>query len=195
MVAAINPRGPNGARVATVLFESASGSKKIDPMDLFSVDDFCDTIVKTNIPKVIYEYYAEDRNLISGPLTYPNVRADSTLPLSALLEVSEDIKQNKRNSSVIILTDGKSHQSGTTFNFVVNELKQLSDVLIAAGIGTNDDISVDSLAELSGDQSTVVYQPDTGKPLEFARSIVEKMKATAALCVGEGKVHADREVC
>lgn len=191
VVAAINQRGPNGARVGTILFPSTRNRRNIDPMDLFSVDDSCETIVNTNIPRVIYEYYADPRNLISDAmLRYPNVRAPNTLPLKALADVTKYIQDRKRNASVIIITDGKSQQDpkGSTFQYVLSNLKKDTDVLIAAGIGTANDISVDALADLSGSQSNVVYQPNTAKSLEFTRSLIQKMRETAALCVNEGKM-------
>ena len=79
------------------------------------------------------------------------------------------------------MTDGKSHQDVTR---VINRLKQTSDPLIGAGIGTDTDTAF--LLTLSSNSSTVVYEPDRNQPIQFGRRIIEVMRATAALCADEG---------
>ena len=183
--AAINPRGIDGARVATVLFENNQNNIKSDY--LFNLDDRCDTVVSTNIPRVVYEYYAVHNNLPHGRLTYPQVDSRSTTPFSALVKVEESINRN-RNTSIIILTDGKPQQNIPSTG-IINDLSKISDVIIAAGIGSREDIDKAALGDLVTDPNNVVYEPDTGKVIDFARRIVERMERTGALCPTEGKAH------
>lgn len=79
------------------------------------------------------------------------------------------------------MTDGKSHQVVTS---VINRLKKTSDPLIGAGIGGDTDTAF--LLTISSNQSTVVYEPDRNKPIQFGRRIIEVMRDTAALCPEEG---------
>ena len=181
--AAINPRGINGARVATVLFEN--DIEDVDPGYLFNLDDRCETVVSTNIRKVVYEYYAVRRGLPRSSLTYPQVDSRSTTPFSALVEVEKGINRN-RNTSIIILTDGKPQQDIPSTG-IINDLSKISDVIIAAGIGSQNDINEVALRDLVTDPNNVVYEPDTGKVIDFAKRIVEKMNRTGALCPTEGK--------
>ena len=81
------------------------------------------------------------------------------------------------------MTDGKSHQDVTR---VINRLKQTSDPLIGAGIGTDTDTNF--LLTLSSNLSTVVYQSDRNQPIQFGRRIIEVMRDTAVLCADEGIV-------
>ena len=85
ITAAVNPQGINGARIAAVLFEFEPYPAKY----LFGLDDLCSTTVSSKIPRVVYEYYKFGRGEISqGDLQYPNVRATSTRPYSALSKVA-----------------------------------------------------------------------------------------------------------
>ena len=86
ITAAVNPRGINGARIAAVLFEFQPHTSA---RYLFGLDDLCSSSVSSKIPRVVYEYYKFGRGEISqGELQYPNVRATSTRPYSALNEVA-----------------------------------------------------------------------------------------------------------
>ena len=86
IVAAVNPKGLNGARIAAVLFEFQPYTSA---RYLFRLDDLCSTTVSSKIPRFIYEYYRFGRGEINqGDLQYPNVRATSTRPYSALSEVA-----------------------------------------------------------------------------------------------------------
>ena len=79
------------------------------------------------------------------------------------------------------MTDGKSRQNITR---VVNHLKQNSNPLIGAGIGSDTDTAF--LLSLSSNSSTVVYEPDRNRLIQFGRRIIEVMRDTAALCADEG---------
>ena len=81
------------------------------------------------------------------------------------------------------MTDGKSQEDVTK---VINRLKQTSNPLIGAGIGTDTDTNF--LLTLSSDLSTVVYEPDRNQPIRFGRRIIEVMRDTAVLCADEGIV-------
>ena len=110
----------------------------------------------------------------------------SDLSHSCLQTISISIIQynyTDRPSSVIIMTDGRSHRDVTR---VINRLKQTSDPLIGAGIGTDTDIEF--LLTLSSNLSTVVYEPDRNRPIQFGRRIIEVMRDTAVLCPDEGIV-------
>ena len=86
VTAAVNPQGINGARIAAVLFEFQPHTLA---RYLFELDDLCSTTVSNKIPRVVYEYYKLGSGEISrGELQYPDVRATSTLPYSALNEVA-----------------------------------------------------------------------------------------------------------
>ena len=78
------------------------------------------------------------------------------------------------------MTDGKSHQSVSS---VVNRLRATSDPLIGAGIGGDTDTTF--LLTISSNQSTVVYEPNRDKPIEFGKRIIEVMRDTGALCANE----------
>ena len=182
IVAAVNPRGPrNGPRVATVLFHHSS---KYRASFLFNLDDQCSKDVDDNIRRVVYEYYGvKNLGLRRENLEYPNVRALTTLPFSALDMVDKSIEANgNRRASVITLTDGKSHQSVKN---VVDKLRRVSDPLIAAGIGA--DVDVPYLVHLASNSSTVVYEPNRDNAISLGIKIVEIMRDTAALCPEEGK--------
>lgn len=89
ITAAVNPQGINGARVAAVLFEFQPYTTA---RYLFGLDDQCSTSVSSNIPRVVYEYYKVGKGDISSSspqLQYPNVRATSTQPYSALAKVAD----------------------------------------------------------------------------------------------------------
>ena len=87
ITAAVNPRGITGARMAAVLFEFQPHTTA---RYLFGLDDLCGTTVSSNIPRVVYEYYKFGRGEISSAeLQYPNVRATSTQPYSALAKVAD----------------------------------------------------------------------------------------------------------
>ena len=79
------------------------------------------------------------------------------------------------------MIDGKSHQNVES---VVDRLKKNSDPLIGAGIGSDTDTAY--LLTLSSNSSTVVYEPDRNRPIQFGRRIIEVMRDTAALCADEG---------
>ena len=79
------------------------------------------------------------------------------------------------------MIDGKSHQN---VERVVDRLKKTSDPLIGAGIGSDTDTAY--LLTLSSNSSTVVYEPDRNRPIQFGRRIIEVMRDTAALCADEG---------
>ena len=81
------------------------------------------------------------------------------------------------------MTDGKSHQ---TITGVINDLKEISDPLIAAGIGLDTD--QEFLLTLASNSSTVVYDNNTDNALRLGRRIIEVMRNTAALCEDEGIV-------
>ena len=88
--AAMNPSGGSeGARVSTILFEyQVSQTVRYEEPRLFNLGDSCNTVVKTNIPRVVYEYRGvEEKKLFHnepGDLTYPQVGATNTQPYSAL---------------------------------------------------------------------------------------------------------------
>ena len=122
--AAVNPSGGSeGARVSTILFEyEVSGSTKpLGPTHLFKLNDSCNAAVKTNIPKVVYEYnyvakkQQQKLSYNMANLMYPQVGAKTTQPYSALKLAYDDIKTNSTNrpATVIILTDGKPQQTVT----------------------------------------------------------------------------------
>lgn len=182
IVAAINPQGVDGARLAAILFQFDRHPAKY----LFNLDDQCPTVVADNIQKVVYEYYGvKHLGLDPNTLTYPNVRATSTLPFSALNMVADSAESiSSRPSSVITLTDGKSHQN---VDYAINRLRKLSDPLIGAGIGK--DVDEPFLLELASNSSTVVYEPNKDNVMDFAKRIVETMRDTAALCPAEGNPH------
>lgn len=183
ITAAVNPQGINGARMAAVLFEFQPHTTA---RYLFGLDDQCASTVSSKIPRVVYEYYKVGKGEISsssGELQYPNVRATSTQPYSALDKVADSTESiSNRPSSVIIMTDGKSHQVVTS---VINRLKKTSDPLIGAGIGAGTDTAF--LLTISSNQSTVVYEPDRNKPIDFGKRIIEVMRDTAALCPEEAQ--------
>ena len=79
------------------------------------------------------------------------------------------------------MTDGKSHQN---VERVIDRLKKISDPLIAAGIGTDTDTQY--LVTLASNSSTVVYESDRNKPIEWSKRIIEVMRDTGALCAAEG---------
>lgn len=81
------------------------------------------------------------------------------------------------------MTDGKSHQTVTG---VIDDLKEISDPLIAAGIGLDTD--QEFLLTLASNSSTVVYDNNTDNALRLGRRIIEVMRNTAALCEDEGIV-------
>ena len=86
ITAAVNPRGLSGTRIAAVLFEFQPYTTA---RYLFGLDDLCDSIVASKIPRVVYEYYQFGRGEISrGDLLYPNVRATATQPYGALNKVA-----------------------------------------------------------------------------------------------------------
>lgn len=179
IVAAINPRGTSGARVAAVLFEFQPYTTA---RYLFHLDDQCNSTVSVNIPRVVFEYYGvKHRGLKREDLTYPNVRATTTKPYSALKLAANGMRSTGRPTSTITLTDGKSHQSVSS---QIEILKTLSDPLIAAGIGP--DTNVPFLLKLASNSSTVVYEPDKDQVLNLGKRIINTMKATGALCDDEG---------
>ena len=86
ITAAVNPQVANsdGARMAAVLFEFQPHTSA---SYLFGLGDSCNNIVSTNIPRLVYEYHAIGQNppeITRPELQYPNVRATSTQPYSAL---------------------------------------------------------------------------------------------------------------
>lgn len=181
ITAAVNPQGMNGARIAAVLFEFQPHTTA---RYLFGLDDPCTSTVSTKIPRVVYEYYRFGRGEINREdLQYPNVRATSTQPYSALNEVAGSVETiTGRPSSVIIMTDGKSHQN---VERVINRLKTTSDPLIAAGIGTDTDTQY--LVTLASNSSTVVYESDRNRPIQWSKGIIEVMRDTGALCATEAE--------
>ena len=192
--AAVNPTGGlEGARLSTILFEyQVSQTIRHEAGPLFNLGDSCNTAVKTNIPRVVYEYWGvENGHLVFGrdQLKYPQVGASSTLPFSALLQALEDIqsysKPQSRPATVIILTDGKSDQ--TTLSGIIGELRRDTAELIAAGIGSANDINQAYLEELASSPADAIYESDLGEVVSFARRIVERMRDTAALCLNQGE--------
>ena len=106
ITAAVNPQGGNsdGARMAAVLFEFQSHTSA---SYLFELEESCSSIVSTNIPRLVYEYYAIGQNppeLTRSELQYPNVRATSTQPYSAL-DMAADSAEAVTGKLVIILLD------------------------------------------------------------------------------------------
>jgi hypothetical protein len=178
---AIRPRGIQGARVATVLFENQAAGATANY--LFNLDDTCSNVVSNLIPRVVHEYYLVHNKLSHGTLTYPQVDSRSTLPYSALSKVEKSIDVT-RPTSVVILTDGKPQQDTST---VVRRLAKKAHVIIAAGIGSENDIDEMELRKLTNDSSNVVYESDSGNVIGFAIKIVDIMKRTGALCSSEGK--------
>ena len=181
IVAAVNPQGPTrGARVAAVLFPYSS---KYGAKFLFNLDDTCNRIVSDNIHRVVYEYYGvENLGLQRDNLRYPNVRATTTRPNTALYLAYTTIRQiSDRNASVITLTNGMSHQDTSP---PVKELRKVCDPLIAAGIGK--DVDDTYLAKMASNVSFVVYEEDKNNVIGFGRSIIEKMRDAGALCADEG---------
>ena len=79
------------------------------------------------------------------------------------------------------MIDGKSQQN---VERVVDRLKKISDPLIGAGIGSDTDTAY--LLTLSSNSSTVVYEPDRNRPIQFGKRIIEVMRDTLALCADEG---------
>lgn len=178
---AIRPRGIEGARVATVLFKNQGVDARAK--FLFNLDDTCSNVVSNLIPRVVYEYYLVHNNLPRGTLTYPQVDSRSTLPYSALATVESSIDPN-RPTSVVILTDGKPQQDTSS---VVGRLAKRAHVIIAAGIGSRNDINEVELRKLTNDPANVVYESDHTNVIGFAIKIVDVMKRTGALCSSEGK--------
>lgn len=178
---AIRPQGIEGARVATVLFENegADATAKY----LFNLDDTCSNVVSNLIPRVVYEYYRVHNNLPHGTLTYPQVDSRSTRPYSALSKVEQSIDIT-RPTSVVILTDGKPQQDTSA---VVRRLVKKAHVIIAAGIGSRNDIDEMELRKLTNDSANVVYESNSANVTGFATKIVDIMKRTGALCSSEGK--------
>ena len=178
---AIRPRGIEGARVATVLFENQGAGATAD--FLFNLDDTCSDVVSNSIPRVVYEYHQVHNQLSDGTLTYPQVDSRSTLPYSALSKVEKNIDVT-RPTSVVILTDGKPQQETST---IIGRLAKKAHVIIAAGIGSKNDIDEMELRKLTNDSSNVVYESDSANVTGFAIKIVDIMKRTGALCSSEGE--------
>ena len=193
--AAINPSGGSeGARVSTILFANEfSATKTFSATHLFKLSDSCNTAVKINIPRVVYEYnyvakkQQQELNYDTDKLHYPQVGAKTTKPYSALKLAYNDIKANSANrpATVIILTDGKPQQTVTTY---INRLKGVTVDLIAAGIGSSKDISIENLKELASSDDDVVYEENLLNVVSFAKRIVERMRDTAALCSDQGEL-------
>ena len=195
--AAIDPSGgTGGARVSVILFENqfydTNGQLvRYDASHLLNLDDNCNTAVKTNIPRVVYEYRGvEKKELFHGKdsLSYPQVYAKSTLPYSALTLASSDISKFSetlsRPATVVILTDGKPDQ---TLTGIINELRSKTAVLIAAGIGSANDINQAKLEDMASSPADAIYEPKLDKVVDFAKRIVERMRDTSALCLYQGK--------
>lgn len=185
--AAINPSGENGARVSTVLFENKL--KNVETTHLFTLDDRCSVAVQTNIPRVVHDYYLVDNNpqTPSENLAYPQVGSMQTTPYSALILISEDIKKYSnptRPATVVILTDGKPQQNLTA---IVKELiNDRHARLIAAGIGSPEDIDHAELEKLASSPDDVIYEQDLAQVISFAERIIQRMNETGALCVYQG---------
>ena len=179
-MAAVNPRGVDGARSAAVMMQS----QYADAQYLFNLDDQCDNMI-SNIQLVTYEYYAFGQNLEKlEDLTFKNVRADGTLPNTALVMVRDSVKAiSSRPSSLITFTDGEFHHD---VSGIVGKLKQLSDVhvLIGAGIGTDTNENV--LLQVASNSSTIAYVADRNNVIGFGKEIIRIMKDTAALCESQG---------
>ena len=186
--AAINPSGTKeGARVSTILF--AYERLSYPPEYLFQLSDSCNAAVKTNIPRIIYEYYGVEMKLLvhgTHNLVYPQVGSTSTKPNTALNKAYEDIKANSENrpATVIILTDGKPQQTVTLY---VNRLKTVTVDIIAAGIGPKNEIDEENLRKLASSDEDVVYEEQLSNVISFAKAIVERMRATTALCAEQGE--------
>ena len=178
---AIRPRGIEGARVATVLFENQGAGATAN--FLFNLDDTCSNVVSNLIPRVVHEYDLVHNKQSHGTLTFPQVDSRSTLPYSALSKVDKSIDVT-RPTSVVILTDGKPQQDTST---VIGRLTKKAHVIIAAGIGSKNDIDEMELRKLTNDSSNVVYESDSANVIRFAIKIVDIMKRTGALCSSEGK--------
>ena len=193
--AAVNPSGGSeGARVSTILFAYEFSNSKIFPAThLFKLSDSCNTAVKTNIPRVVYEYnyvakkQEEKLSYNTDKLDYPQVGAKTTKPYSALKLAYNDIKAYSANrpATVIILTDGKPQQTVTSY---IKRLKGVTVDLIAAGIGSSDDISEENLKELASSDDDVIYEEKLSNVVSFAKRIVERMRDTAALCSDQGEL-------
>ena len=98
ITAAVNPQGTSdGTRMAAVLFEYGS----VPATYLFRLNESCDGIVSTNISRVVYEYYAigqDPREISQADLWYPNVRATTTQPNSALALVRNSAREERNRA-------------------------------------------------------------------------------------------------
>ena len=181
---AIRPQGIRGARVSTVLFENSLVQDATADY-LFNLDDSCSEVVSTKIPRVVYEYHAVHNNLPHGTLEYPQVDSRSTTPYSALAKVESDI-DTTRPTSVVILTDGKPQQNIPSTG-IIDEIAKKAHVIIAAGIGSKNDIDESVLRQLTNNPDYVVYESNTANVTGFAIRIVDIMRRTGALCSSEGE--------
>lgn len=189
--AAINPSGTTEkARVSTILFEyEVNRTLYYPPIHLFQLNDNCNTAVKTNIPRVIYEYYTVGTKQLSRDelkSKYPQVGATSTRPYSALSKAHSDITalSGNRPATVVVLTDGKPQQNVAS---IINRLKEVTVNIIAAGIGPEKHINEENLRKLASSTEDVVYEKNLSKVISFAKAIVERMRATTALCADQGE--------
>ena len=173
--------------MATILLHHSGSYRRTF---LFELDESCDTIVNDNITQVVYEYHAVglDPTLPKESLQYPNVRASDTFGASAVKLTSDTIAANApRPASLIILTDGKFSDLPT----VKSRVRALIDDgvnVIAAGIGPSNDIDEETLRDLVSETVTenAVYEEDRNNVLSFLTRIVERMRATGALCTEQG---------
>ena len=79
---------------------------------LFGLGELCNDIISTNIPRLVYEYYAIGQNppeLTRPELQYPNVRATSTQPYSALSLAAESA--NAVTGKLVIILLWLMHES------------------------------------------------------------------------------------
>ena len=89
-----------------------------------------------------------------------------------------------RPATVIILTDGKPQQDVSS---IIKDLKGVTADLIAAGIGSSNDINQAVLETLASSPADVIYEEDLGNVVSFVMRIVERMRVTAALCLDQGE--------
>ena len=193
--AAVNSTGGSeGARVSTILFQyEFNTTKTFGATHLFKLSDSCNTAVKTNIPRVVYEYnyvanqQQQELNYDTDKLHYPQVGATSTRLFSALNLAYSDIDaySSDRPATVIILTDGRPQDIVT---YKINQLKDVTVDIIAAGIGSSKDISRENLTKLASSNNDVVYEENLSNVVSFAIRIVERMRDTAALCSDQGEL-------
>ena len=186
IVQAINPLPNADTRIAAVSFDY-----KIDngtrlyyyAEDIFTVKNSCKDIVEVKLPLIVYDYNQKEKNGDYVP-TYKSVVQRETRISITLMKVLGLIQAEKRNVSVVIITDGDI-DGESEFNTTRDAISTESDVLIVAGFSR--DTSINKLKRVAGNHphAKVVYQEDKDVR-KFIEKVVVKMGDTGALCVDEG---------